>query len=521
MKRLFAALAIATSLVSAAQYTNPILPGMHPDPSVTVTPEGDFWLVNSSFCFFPGVPLYHSRDLVNWEQCGYVLDRPSQLPLKGANVWGGIYAPTIRYDNGRLYMITTNVTGGGNFLVHTTDPARGWSEPVWLEQGGIDPSLYFEDGRCWMVSNPDGMIMLCEIDPLTGRRLGDSVPLWSGTGGRYPEGPHIYKKDGWYYLMIAEGGTELAHKVTIARSRSITGPYTANPANPILTHCNSEAEKNIIQGTGHADMVQAPDGSWWMVFLAFRHQNGDHHLLGRETFLAPVRWDDGAWPVVNGGCQVLTQMATPTLPQVAVETLPVRDDFDDPHVPQHYFHLRNPEEANYTISGGELALSPSPLTLDASEGSPTVLFRRQNAIDFTASTSVRLEHTTPGTEAGLTVWARDGHHYDIFLRQSAGSYSVVLRYILSEIDHLQEEIATGSAGPVTLTVTGTADKYTFACTLPGGEIHTLGSVTNRFLSTESAGGFTGTMLGLFAISPSGQGKALFDYFELLPGTDNK
>ena len=171
-------IAAASSLsINADGYKNPVIPGFHPDPSV-VRVDDDFYLVNSSFCYFPGVPIYHSKDLVNWQQIGHVLDRKSQLNLEKAGVWGGIYAPTIRYDNGRFYMITTNVSDKGNFLVHTTDLSKGWSEPVWLQQGGIDPSLYFEDGKCYMVSNPDVGIWLCEIDPLTGRQLTESRRIW-------------------------------------------------------------------------------------------------------------------------------------------------------------------------------------------------------------------------------------------------------------------------------------------------------------------------------------------------------
>ena len=154
-------------------------------------------------------------------------------------------------------MITTNVTDKGNFLVHTKDPSGEWSDPVWIKQGGIDPSIYFEGGKCYLVSNPDNTIMLCEINPMTGEQLSSSKAIWRGTGGRYPEGPHLYKKDGWYYLLISEGGTEYGHKVTIARSRNMEGPYDSNPANPILTHINMEAQLNPIQGTGHADLVEA------------------------------------------------------------------------------------------------------------------------------------------------------------------------------------------------------------------------------------------------------------------------
>ena len=211
MKKIILSIFIMMGLanLSHAQqgYQNPIIPGFHPDPSVCRVGE-DYYLVNSSFCYFPGVPLFHSKDLVNWEQIGNCLTRESQVKLTNAGTWGGIYAPTIRYNEGVFYMITTNVSDKGNFLVHTTDPRGEWSEPVWIKQGGIDPSLYFEDGKCYLVSNPDVGIYLCEINPMTGEQLSESKRIWNGTGGRHPEGPHIYKKDGWYYLLISEGGTE-------------------------------------------------------------------------------------------------------------------------------------------------------------------------------------------------------------------------------------------------------------------------------------------------------------------------
>ena len=284
---------ISSLLLSSAQkLINPIIPGFHPDPSI-VRVDDDYYIVNSSFQYFPGVPIFHSKDLINWEQIGNVLDRPTQLPLKGTGSWTGIYAPTIRYNEGTFYMITTNIGNGGNFLVTSENPEGPWSEPKVLEQGGIDPSLYFEDEKVYMVSNPDNVITLCEIDPKSGKRLTPGKPLWRGTGGRYPEGPHIYKKDGYYYLLISEGGTELAHHLTIARSKDIYGPYEANPNNPILTNCNMKGQGLNVQGTGHGDFVQAKDGSWWVVFLAYRHFGGSYHHMGRETFLAPVEWKEG------------------------------------------------------------------------------------------------------------------------------------------------------------------------------------------------------------------------------------
>ncbi|MBO6248929.1 MAG: glycoside hydrolase family 43 protein, partial [Bacteroidales bacterium] len=228
-------IAFALASVSYAQelvINNPIIPGYHPDPSICRV-GNDYYIVNSSFQYFPGVPIYHSTDLVNWEQIGNVLDRESQIPLMTADSYGGIFATTIRYHEGTYYMVTTNVTTGGNFFVTAKDPRGPWSEPVYLKQGGIDPSFLFEDGKCYMVSNPNG-IVLCEIDPVTGKQLTESKVLWYGTGGRYAEGPHIYKKDGWYYLLISEGGTEMGHGLTVARSRDIWGPYESNPVNPIL-----------------------------------------------------------------------------------------------------------------------------------------------------------------------------------------------------------------------------------------------------------------------------------------------
>ena len=210
---LFLGLVISLSVFSQSQqgFQNPVIPGFHPDPSVCRAGD-DFYLVNSSFQYFPGVPLFHSKDLIHWEQIGHCLTRPSQLKLDGASAWGGIYAPTIRYNDGMFYMITTNVSDKGNFIVHTTDPHGEWSEPVWLKQEGIDPSLYFENDKCYLVSNPDIGIWLSEINPMTGEQLTPSKRIWNGTGGRHPEGPHIYKKDGWYYLLISEGGTEYGHK---------------------------------------------------------------------------------------------------------------------------------------------------------------------------------------------------------------------------------------------------------------------------------------------------------------------
>lgn len=514
-------------------YHNPVIPGFYPDPSVCRVGE-DFYLVNSSFQFFPGVPIFHSRDLVNWEQIGNVLDRRSQLKLDGANCWAGIYAPTIRYNDGTFYMITTNCSDRGNFIVHAKDPRGPWSEPVWLEQGGIDPSLFFEDGKCYLVSNPSDCIWLSEIDPITGKQLSPSVRLWQGDGGRYPEAPHIYKKDGYYYLMIAEGGTEMGHSETIARSKDIRGPYQSNPANPILCHLRQWAQSNPIQGTGHADIVDAPDGSWWMVNLAFRPMSGGNHNLGRETFLAPVSWPEGGWPVVNGNGTEDLEMHCPTLPLQPLQgkflARQPRDIHDFTKIkrqplfgsdflrdnPQFIF-MRNPVEENYTFTGKGLQMKVTTDVISSEKTMPTFMARRQQHINFETRCTLSLNDAKAGDEAGLTLFMTEYSHYDLTLtRDDSGRQALRLRYKLIDLTH-EEPLVTLPSGDITLIVSGDKEDYSFAYSTDGGKtVTSLGKMNTRYLSTECAGGFTGITIGMFAQSANATTNATavvksFDY----------
>lgn len=526
MKHVFlSSLLVAASLHAGAAvaegYVNPVIPGFYPDPSVCRVGD-DYYLVNSSFQFFPGVPVFHSKDLIHWNQIGNVLDRESQLPLKNASAWLGIYAPTIRYNDGTYYMITTNVGNGdngrGNFFVTATDPAGPWSEPVWLDQGGIDPSLLFADGKTYFVSNPDGAMWLCEIDPVTGKQLTESRRIWGGTGGRHPEAPHIYKKDGWYYLMIAEGGTEMGHQVTIARSRDIYGPYEANPDNPILYHQRQIAQSNPIQGTGHADLVEAHDGSWWLVCLAFRPQTNNMHLTGRETYLAPVIWNAEGWPVVNGNGTIEVNMDVATLPQTEPVDRAVTYDFTTlEKLPYNWVYLRNPHMDNYILSPEGLALKGSDVDLNSIE-SPTYVAVRQQDINFNVSTVVSLGECKKNAESGLSVYMDTMSHYDLYLDENAdedadGTQRVTLRYQLNSISGektLPVEVAPGT--PVTLSVKGSAEKYDFSCVIDGKD-YSLGQLDTRYLSTETAGGFTGITIGLFAV---GDAAATFRSFTYQP-----
>ena len=297
---------------------NPILSGFYPDPSICRVKD-TYYIVNSTFAYFPGVPIFASKDLCHFRQIGNILDRPSQLPLGNDGMSRGIFAPTIRYYDGVFYMITTNVSFGGNFIVTATDPAGPWSEPHYLKGAeGIDPSIFFdEDGKCYYIGtrpNPEGVryngdwyIYIQELDIKNFCLVGDYKLAWKGAmrDAEWPEGPHLYKKDGWYYIMHAEGGTGPSHAVCVARSKEIFGSYVGNFDNPILTHRHL-GKSYPIRYVGHADLVDTPEGDWYMVMLASRPCEG-YSGLGRETFLAKVTWENG-WPVVNEGEGRLTDI---------------------------------------------------------------------------------------------------------------------------------------------------------------------------------------------------------------------
>ena len=514
---LFAAIAFGSFINFAHTYTNPIIPGFYPDPSICRV-DSDYYLVNSTFHYFPGIPIWHSRDLVNWEQIGNVIDRPEQTDLSNASAWLGLYAPTIRYNDGTFYMINTNVGHGGNFFVTATDPAGPWSDPIWLKQGGIDPSFYFEDGKCYFVSNPDAGIWMCEIDPATGEQLTPSQLLWTGTGGRHPEGPHIYKKDGWYYLLISEGGTEHAHMITIARSKNIYGPYESNPDNPILTHCNFLGQSNPIQGTGHADIVEAPDGSWWLVCLGFRPQQGMNHLTGRETYLAPLVWNEEGWPVVNGNGTIQTEM-TVNLP-IQGELAPQTDwsfalDFTkQKELGFDWVYLRKPIYANYNFTEKGLVLTGNEWDLNSIKY-PTFVGHRQQHIGFEATTSLSFDANAIGSQAGLTVFMDMRSHYDLYLEKSENGYTINVDYWLGSIYHHQASVEiTGNSA--LLRIKGDVNNYSFYYSTDNGEnFYNLGFADTRYLSSETAGGFTGIILGMYCTGKENPA-ATFNYFHYQP-----
>lgn len=529
LKRRFLFLFIITiNYVAIAQgFKNPVIPGFYPDPSICRV-GSDYYLVNSSFEYFPGVPIWHSTDMVHWQQIGNVLNRVSQLPLTNCKPSNGIYAPTIRHHNGVFYMVVTLVSANKayqNFYVTATNPAGPWSEPIIVDQSGIDPSLFWDDdGKVYFQSNratkstDPRAIYQSEIDIQTGKRLSEIKTLWIGSGGSYVEGPHIYKKDGYYYLLTAEGGTAYGHTVAIGRSKSVWGPFESCPHNPILTNRMSYSQ---LQGTGHADMVQATDGSWWMVHLAFRPAVDGIHFIGRETCLTPVEWKTGDWPIVNvnGQSEILNTKTPPNynaqMPQPFGST--VVTDFDKP-IGFEWLYLRNPNPLNYSITErvGYLRLKGAAASLYDLD-SPTMIARRQQHFDFTASVNIDFNPKKNNEEAGLTVIMDNRFHYDLFISKDKGKRVINLRYTLDSLNQIMTQMPLPD-GAIELIVKGNKKIYSFYYKTSNGKDVEIGKLNTRFLGTEVSGGYNGVIIGLYA---TGNGSlalanADFDWFKYQP-----
>ncbi len=491
------------------KYKNPIITGYNPDPSICRVGE-DYYIVNSTFEYFPGVPIYHSKNLVNWELKGYCLTEENQLWLKGCHPSGGIYAPTLRYHNGTFFMVTTNVSGKGNFIVYTEDIEKKWSEPVWVDQGGIDPSLLFDDdGKVYFVStnrdkNGKAAMFLCEVNPFTGERLTESVVISRGCGGRYPEGPHMYKWFGKYYLMLAEGGTEYGHMETMLRADNPYGPYEECPFNPILTHRDDMREE--IYGTGHADMMQDHNGNWWLVCLGIRpcQEKSNRvllHNLGRETFLAPVKWTEDGWPVVGENGLISLEMEGPlpgNVPELVNRNF--YDDFSGNKFDLHYNFLRNPHMENYILNGNkELLLKGTEITLNQVD-SPTWIGIRQKGFETVSTVNVSIPKAIQGMRAGLTAFYNDSYHYEIYLTVESNVYKICVAKHVHDIFTVTSSIEIPRADNINLQMISDKTYYRFSYSLDGKNYIEIGSGLVVGLCTESTKvmTFTGTYIGLFA-----------------------
>ena len=466
----------------------PVVGGFHPDPSVCRV--GDtYWMVHSSFEYAPGVPLYRSTDLVSWEQAGHVLARPGQLDVSAAPGSGGITAPTLRHRDGRFWLVTTNLADGGwQTLVTAEDPLGEWSDPVRMPGvRGIDPDLAWDDDGTLLVSyagfgagGPAGLVQQA-VDPATGEALTERRPLWQGTGGRFPEGPHLYRVGDHWYLLIAEGGTERGHAVTIARGPSPAGPWEPCPSNPLLTHRGVESP---VQNTGHADLVQRPDGSWAIVFHGVRPRGASpqFHVLGRETFAAEVAWVDG-WPRLG-------EWLTPPAGPVSGE--------EDLSGPAWVAPRRFPADVLTRVDDGWRLTA-----VDADPASEDLAFvgRRQEHLHARFRWTLAVPEDAVGG-ASLRIDAR----HCLSLEVAGGRVRAVaqvgpLRSVLGEVG--------APAGDVVLEIRTLPGEGHFSSTAlapdvlvagvvgPGESFAELARFDGRYVSTEVAGGMTGRLGGVW------------------------
>lgn len=481
------------------EYRNPVLPGFHPDPSICQG-EDRYYLVTSSFEYFPGIPLFESRDLVSWQPIGHCITRETQMVFTDQlpNALG-IYAPTIRCIAGRYYVICTNVGtkehGPGNFFVWAEDPHGEWSDPIWLGLPGIDPSLFQDQsGQVWYCGADQG-IYLCAIELSDGSH-GPRLDIWSGTGGADPEGPHIYFKDDWYYLLIAEGGTGYGHMVVMARSREITGPYEACPDNPLLTNRSLPLG---IQGIGHADLLQDENDNWWAVCLGIRPlpEFPKRHLLGRETFLVPVDWT-GEWPTMGADGAVLPVMAGPLPGDAVVETAAseqasFRDDFKRDKLALSWNTLFRPQPEQILTTEKGLALRLAAVSQVDEE---LWLGRRLQHPRFAAE-AVFDGSKAAETVYGISLFLNPTHRYDLCIQQKAGGDQLRGDFRLGPFAKEQDfSVKVGSVNG--LRISGDERVAVFEVQDEQGGWQKLTEVAIHYLATETSGIFTGPYIGLFA-----------------------
>jgi len=520
---------------------NPVLSGFYPDPSLCRV-EGDcrasgFYLVNSTFAYFPGIPVFHSADLRHWKQIGNAINRPGQLCYDGHQISQGLFAPTIRYNRGTFYILCTLINTGGNFIITASDPAGPWSDPVWLTGAdGIDPSIFFDDDgtgpfpTAWYTGThpaPEGEayngnyeIYIQQMDlslleagknPLIGKQIG----LWRGAlrDAVWPEGPHIYRINGWYYLLHAEGGTALDHAVCVARARDIRGPWEGKKSNPVLTHRHLGKNAAIIN-VGHGDLFDDAAGNWWMVLLASRPINGVCPL-GRETFIAPILWEDG-WPWIASKTGLIEDEfplpdTTPDAAGAAEWISESACDHFNGALPLHWLTLRMPvreQDAAFSLTarsggapGGALRLFTRAATMRGREH-PAFAGRRLRHHNWAFSAAIAFTPKAAGESAGIILLQSEDWQYrfELFLGEGGRPALRLIRAAGSQ----EEEIITAdeaAALPQTVILAARCEDMALSF-FYGIEQNNLkffaGGVDGRILSTEYSGGFVGTLAGVFA-----------------------
>ncbi len=510
----------------AKEYLNPIVAGFWPDPSITRKGE-DYYMVNSSFGYFPGVPIFHSRDLVNWTPLGHVLNRPSQLDLEGLRHSRGIYAPAIEYNphNDTFYMITTSTDGIWNFVVKTKDPHSGvWSDPILLpEVFDIDPSFFFDDdGKAYIVHRTDPvplrfpnhkMIVLREYDLTTDRTVGEMTVLVGESLGwlprpQYIEGPHIYKIDGRYHLIAAEGGTWEQHAEVALTADRIKGPYKSNPVNPILTQRDlPENRPEKVTTTGHLDFMQDAKGEWWGVFLACRPYEGDFYNTGRETFLLPVEWKDGYPVILEQGRPVPTVVAKNELyPGTGYPYLTGnftwRDEFDGDKLDFEWSFIRTPRGEWWRQQGGRMEIDALPRSIYAT-GNPAYLGKRQQHQVFSAETVLEFVPAHVAELAGMVYFQNERYNFVFGKTLVGGRMTVTLDRTENGVTRRIATLpvpAGREKSPLKMKISVDKAVGSFYVAYDGEWQAVAENIDVKNLSTHEAGGFVGATIGMYATS---------------------
>lgn len=503
------------------KFQNPILAGFYPDPSITRAGD-DYYLVTSSFSYSPGVPIFHSKDLVNWKSLGHVLVTPKQLPLYKQQTSRGIYAPTIRHHDGTFYLITTLVDVRGNFIVTAKNPAGPWSDPILLpEVGGIDPDIFFDDdGRVYIAHNdaPIGKplyeghraIWLWEFDLKTNKIIKESGRMIVNGGtdlAKKPvwiEAPHIYKINGWYYLLCAEGGTAYEHSQVAFRTQDLTKPFEPYAGNPILTQRDLDINRpNPITTAGHADLIQTKEGEWWAVFLATRAYDKTAYNTGRETFLLPVSWKN-EWPMIlEQGKEIPYQLDAPKISATLKNTEPMtgnftwQDNFSSKALQHHWVSLRTADSPFYKLQKNSIQLQALTVGLHELE-QPAFLGRRQQHTQFNASTE--LDIPAEKTSAGIVALQSETAHYYFGATTIDGKTHLFIEQANKSAPKIIQTVSPTDIGKrLMLVVEGNAGKISFYYQTKGGSKKVvLENADAKILSTEVAGGFVGTLLGIHA-----------------------
>lgn len=512
---------------STIDLVNPILKGFYPDPSI-VQVGSDYYLINSTFSYFPGIPVFHSKDLKNWKQIGNVIDRTTQLDFMGERMTRGLFAPAISFYNGTYYVTCTDIDNDGNFVVTAKNPAGPWSNPVKIPQvKGIDPSLFFEDnGKAYIIYNSDApdnkplysghrTIRMYEFDPVNLKVMGEEKQLINGGVdiSKKPvwiEGPHIMQRFGWYYLYAAEGGTSVNHTEVVFRSKSVLGPYIPYERNPILTQKDLPADrKNPVTSTGHAQFLDGPDGKTYAIFLAVRPYEGDYYNTGRETFIAPVEWKD-EWPIINPNSkEVLYSYSANIKEQKEKGTLPQSGNFSytlhfnnklDPSL----LFLRKPDSSAFSLSkkqGLTLKLKAETI-MDLSN--PSFVGKRQQHLYNTVETQFDFIAAGSNEKAGLTVFQSETNFY--FMAKSIANGKAVIQLFKGkqggkQMEMLVEIPVQYKTSRTHFRINAEGDTYSFYFSENGNNWSLLKDKADaKFVSTKTAGGFVGCIYGMYATS---------------------